>query len=59
MLTADIYIIRVWLEPSQGSYVWRGSISHTQSQERHYFAEPSALLLFLQTYLKDRLMDYL
>ncbi|GEM82917.1 hypothetical protein [Meiothermus hypogaeus] len=40
-----VYVIRVWYEPSPGGEIWRASLS--EGEERHYFAEPSALTAFL------------
>jgi len=43
---SQVYVLRVWYEPSPEGEVWRASVS--QGEERHYFAEPSALTAFLQ-----------
>jgi hypothetical protein len=47
-VTADIYILRLWLEPSQEGPTWRASVTDAKSQERRYFATPEALTLFLR-----------
>lgn len=43
---SQVYVLRVWYEPSPEGEVWRASVS--QGEERYYFAEPSALTAFLQ-----------
>jgi hypothetical protein len=46
-VTADVYILRVWLEPSQAGPTWRASVTDAKAQERRYFATPEALSVFL------------
>jgi hypothetical protein len=46
-VTADVYILRVWLEPSQEGSTWRASVTDAKSQEKRYFVSPEALGLFL------------
>jgi hypothetical protein len=50
-VTADIYIVRVWLEPSQQGPIWRASITDARSHEKHYFANPDALVLFCEDHM--------
>ncbi|PZA07321.1 MULTISPECIES: hypothetical protein [unclassified Meiothermus] len=44
--STQIYVVRIWYEPTPEGVVWRASVS--QGEERHYFAELSALIAFLQ-----------
>jgi hypothetical protein len=34
---SQIYVVRIWFEPSPEGEVWRASVS--QGEERHYFAD--------------------
>jgi hypothetical protein len=47
-VTADVYILRMWLEPSQEGSSWRASVTDAKAQEKRYFANPEALTLFLK-----------
>ncbi|MCS7067997.1 MAG: hypothetical protein RMK51_00465 [Meiothermus sp.] len=47
----QIYVVRIWYEPTPEGEVWRASVS--QGEERHYFAEPSALTAFLQQQMEE------
>ncbi|KIQ55145.1 hypothetical protein [Meiothermus taiwanensis] len=42
----QVYVLRIWYEPSPEGEVWRASVS--QGEERHYFAELQELARFLQ-----------
>ncbi|MCL6529607.1 MULTISPECIES: hypothetical protein [Meiothermus] len=44
-------MVRIWYEPTPEGEVWRASVS--QGEERHYFAEPSALRAFLQQEMEE------
>jgi len=52
---SQVYVLRVWYEPSPEGEVWRASVS--QGEERHYFAEPSALTAFLQQEMETELEE--
>lgn len=52
---SQVYVLRVWYEPSPEGEVWRASVS--QGEERHYFAEPSALTAFLQKEMETELEE--
>ncbi|MGK0617433.1 hypothetical protein [Meiothermus cerbereus] len=43
---SQIYVVRIWYEPSPEGAVWRASVS--QGEERHYFADVSSLTTFLK-----------
>ncbi|GIW24980.1 hypothetical protein [Meiothermus sp.] len=44
--STQVYVVRIWYEPTPEGEVWRASVS--QGEERHYFADPQALAAFLQ-----------
>ncbi|WP_018467642.1 hypothetical protein [Calidithermus timidus] len=44
--STQVYVVRIWYESTPEGEVWRASVS--QGEERHYFADPSALTAFLQ-----------
>lgn len=43
---SQVYVLRVWYEPSPQGEVWRASVS--RGEERHYFADISTLTAFLK-----------
>ncbi|WP_027878205.1 hypothetical protein [Meiothermus cerbereus] len=43
---SQIYVVRIWFEPSPEGEVWRASVS--QGEERHYFADVNSLTTFLK-----------
>jgi hypothetical protein len=43
---SQVYVLRVWYEPSPEGEVWRASVS--RGEERHYFADVSSLTTFLK-----------
>lgn len=49
--STQVYVVRIWYEPTPEGEVWRASVS--QGEERHYFAEPSALTAFLQQEMEE------
>ncbi|WP_299429377.1 hypothetical protein [uncultured Meiothermus sp.] len=42
---SQVYVLRVWYEPTPEGEVWRASVS--RGEERHYFADPRELARFL------------
>jgi hypothetical protein len=56
-VTADVYILRMWLEPSQAGPTWRASVTDAKSQEKYYFATPERLTLFLQELIGTPFID--
>jgi hypothetical protein len=47
---SQVYVLRIWYEPSPEGEVWRASVS--QGEERHYFADASTLTAFLRQALE-------
>jgi hypothetical protein len=43
-VTADVYIVQVWLESSQEGFTWRASLTDAKAQQKYYFANPEALI---------------
>lgn len=50
---SQVYVLRVWYEPSPEGEVWRASVS--RSEERHYFADTSTLTAFLKQEMETEL----
>lgn len=48
MHTYGVFVVRIWLESgSEGTGVWRATVTDTASKEKYYFVEPNALSDFL------------
>jgi len=43
----NIFVIRVWCEPSLDTPRWRGRIEHLQSGQRAAFQDPERILAFI------------
>lgn len=43
----EVYVVRIWLEPSGEGAAWRACATDIRSQERSFFTTPEALKVFL------------
>jgi len=52
---SHLFVVRLWLEPGRtpAESQWRGSVEHTPSGERRYFAALDELLCFVRRQLDD------
>jgi hypothetical protein len=46
-LSATTLIVRIWLEPSAATGVWRASVTNVRSEEKQYFQDPNELARFI------------
>ena len=47
MLSATTLIVRIWLEPSAATGVWRASVTNVRTEEKQYFQDPNELARFI------------
>ena len=40
-------IVRIWLEPSASTGVWRASVTNVRTEEKQYFQDPDELARFI------------
>jgi hypothetical protein len=46
-LSATTLIVRIWLEPSAATGVWRASVTNVRTEEKQYFQDPNKLAQFI------------
>jgi hypothetical protein len=46
------FVIRVWLERAEEEEVWRGYITHLETEARHHFVELSEIARFIGEHLQ-------
>lgn len=51
------FVIRIWMEETDGPPTWRGQITHVMSGNRRYFSDPREVVSFLLLYLDERGID--
>jgi hypothetical protein len=47
VLSATTLIVRIWLEPSAATGVWRASVTNVRTEEKQYFQDPNELAQFI------------
>jgi hypothetical protein len=53
----ELFTIRMWREPLNDHFEWRGKVLHSGSQRECYFREWETLLGFLKKILSDGASD--
>jgi hypothetical protein len=46
-LSATTLIVRIWLEPSATTGVWRACVTNVRTEEKQYFQDPNKLAYFI------------